>query len=61
MGRYSVLVMAVEAICHLIYPIKWQVSEWRLDRQAKLSQSLLHTSKDTTFKVFFLQSHRDVV
>ncbi|KAH8958443.1 hypothetical protein BDL97_06G024400 [Sphagnum fallax] len=23
-NKYSVLVMAVEAICHLIYPIKWQ-------------------------------------
>ncbi|CAK9228370.1 unnamed protein product [Sphagnum troendelagicum] len=23
-GGYLVLVMAVEAICHLIYPIKWQ-------------------------------------
>jgi hypothetical protein len=50
------MVMVVEAICHLIYPIKWQVSEWWLDRQVELLQSLLHT-----FKVFFLQSHRDVV
>jgi hypothetical protein len=54
-----VLVMVVEAICHLIYPIKWQVSEWWRDRQVKLLQSLLRMN--TTFKVFFLQSHRDVV
>jgi hypothetical protein len=26
-NKYSVLTMVAEAVCHLIYPIKWQVSE----------------------------------